>query len=394
MLYVDAYPKIGGGQQSLISLVSRISSSGRYLPLVACTATSPLRGRLSAIGVRSLGLPFNRYNYSLPKISSPASVIKSVISVVRVVRAIARLARREKIDLIHANSAVAGVHAVPAAMLLRVPCVVHARDFNTSEWTNRLLKLLLRYRRSGVIFVSNALARHYGGPVRQSYRYRVIHNVVDTSIFRPDPQARERFLREWDLPADCFLIGAVGRIERWKGFGLVLEAFANVIARHPQARLVVVGDVVFDHLRGIKRELQSQAHRLHLDGKVIFTGFREDMPNVMASIDALAHCPIEPEAFGLILIEAMACARPIVTVPVGGIPEVVFDGVNGLLVPPGDVVKIAEALSRSIDDPALAGRLGESGRRIVEERFSATSQTAQVEHFYDVIMKGIDAGRR
>jgi glycosyltransferase involved in cell wall biosynthesis len=85
------------------------------------------------------------------------------------------------------------------------------------------------------------------------------------------------------------------------------------------------------------------------------------MPHVMAAIDVLAHCPIEPEAFGLILIEAMACARPIVTVPVGGIPEVVDDGENGLLVAPRNATRIADALSRLIDDPALARWLGSGG---------------------------------
>jgi glycosyltransferase involved in cell wall biosynthesis len=102
----------------------------------------------------------------------------------------------------------------------------------------------------------------------------------------------------------------------------------------------------------------------------------------MAGLDVLAHCPIEPEAFGLVLIEAMACARPVVTVPSGGIREIVSDGVNGLLAPVGDSAGIASAICRLIQDPVLATRLGEAGRRTVQEQFSVERQGAQVQDIY------------
>ncbi|MEO6456991.1 MAG: glycosyltransferase [Chloroflexia bacterium] len=382
VLYLDAYPKFGGGQQVLLSVVTKLNRS-RYEPLVALPVENPLRERLIENGVRAFGLPFEPSNYTLPSPLRPMSVPRTVVSLFRVISQTIRLARREKVDLIHANSAVAGVHAIPVARILRIPCIVHSHDFNTSGVTNRLLTVMMRYRGAAMIFVSKVLAAHYRADKLRRYPYKVIHNAVDTNLFRPDENARERFLAELGLPHDTFLIGAIGRIERWKGFDLLMEAFATVAAAHPNARLVMVGDVIFEHLKGVKLELVQQVQRLGIQDKVIFTGFRDDIPYVMSAVDALVHCPVEREGFPMIMIEAMACGRPIVTVPSGGIVEQVFDGVNGFVVPMRDTMALAAATSRLISDPSLARRMGLAGRRMVEERLTIEIQTSQVEQMYD-----------
>lgn len=384
VLYIDAYPKIGGGQQVLYSIVSRLDGT-RYTPLVALPPRSPMRQRLARAGVRSVGVPFSDRNLSLPKITDAASVARSASSVVGAVRAIMRVARHENVDIIHANSAVAGVHALPAAMMLRLPCVVHSHDFLTASTTNRVLKLMMRYEKSAMIFVSHALANFYGA-ASGKFRYSVIHNGVDTRVFRPDPGARTRFLEECKLPPDCFLVGAVGRLEPGKGFGLLLEAFALVAKDHPTARLVVVGEAVFDRMNSARRDLEDKVERLGLKDRVVFTGFREDVPSIMAALDVLVHCPTDPEGFGLILVEAMACGRPVVTVPEGGIVEVVTNGKNGIIVPAGDVGAIARAIGSLAGDSSLARRLGEVGRRTVEEHFSVELQASEVQTLYDEML--------
>jgi glycosyltransferase involved in cell wall biosynthesis len=292
------------------------------------------------------------------------------------------LAQKEQVRLIHANSVVAGLHALPSALWLQIPCVVYAHDFNTAPSTNRLLSILMRYRKSAAIFVSQALVDDYRKNRLLTYPYTVIHNGTDTHQFRPRAEAREGIFNELGLALSCYLIGCVGRLDRWKGHKLLLESFAMVAVKHPQARLVIAGSEVFDRVIGIERDLRAQVSRLDLDDKVIFIGYREDTPNLMAGLDVLAHCPIEPEAFGLVLIEAMACGRPVVTVPSGGIKEIVSHGVNGLLAPVGDSAGIASAISRLIQDPGLARRLGEAGRRTVQEQFSVERQGAQVQDIY------------
>ncbi len=389
VLYVDAYPKIGGGQQVLYSLVTRLPPE-RYRPIVGLPPVSPLRARLAEAGIATTSLPFEAQNYTLPDWRRPDTVLNSFGSVVRVIQRIARAGRRHDVALIHANSVVAGVHALPAAMLLRVPCVVQAHDFLTAPATDATLKVMLRYQRAAMIFVSHALARHYGAGA--SYLYRVIHNGVDTTVFRPDPVARARIRAEFGrqmnppMPDDCFLVGAVGRIERGKGFDVLIDAFAQVATAHPKARLVIVGDPAFAPGRAVAHELRTQVQRLGLESRVLFTGFRDNMPPIMAALDLLVHCPVAPEGFGLILAEAMACDCPVLTVPAGAIPEIVQDGVNGRLVPQGDRAALAAAMDALMSDPVEARRLAVAGRATVYERFTLQRATAQVEELYDTLL--------
>lgn len=387
VLYVDTYRTIGGAQYSLFYMVTNLNPA-RYRPLVALVPRTPLQGHLAAAGIRSAPIPFNEGNYSMPSLKRPWAILKSVASVTHTVSSIVRLARRENIELIHANSVEAGVHALFAAMWLRLPCVVHARDsISPTVFTIRFLKLLLRYNRSILVFVSRALADYYGARKSSPYRYTTIHNGVDTAIFHLDREAKHRLVSELGLPQDCFLIGAVGLLLRFKGFALLLDAFALVAEQYPQARLLIVGDVPFRHLAGYKQELLDKVHQLGLEDKVVFTGFRDDMPTVMSALDLLVHCPTGFETFGRILIEAMSCSRPIVTVPMGGIPEVVSDGKNALLAPVGDSKAIAAAICRLLADPALAHRLGEAGRQTVEAHFSIQRSVAKVQQLYSSMLQ-------
>jgi glycosyltransferase involved in cell wall biosynthesis len=386
ILYIDPFPKFGGGQQVLQVLITKLTAE-RYEGIAALAPTSPLHSRLTLVGVRSVNISFDESNNSLPSFRSPKSVIHTLLGIGRVVRETIAIARSEHIALIHANSVVAGVQALPAAIWLQIPCVVHAHDFATAPLTNLFLKVFLRfYRKAGMVFVSQALANFYHAGNKGEYLYRVIHNGVDADLFRPDGGARARLLNDFGLPSDTYLIGSVGRIEPGKGFGLLLESFAIVVTKYPQARLVVVGDVLSEQFQGMRHELDAKVQQFGLDGTVLFTGFRDDIPAVMAAFDVLAFTPVEPEGFGLTLLEAMACSRPVVTIPIGGIPEVVFDGINGLLVPAGDPKVIAATLARLIEAPSLAQTLGETGRRLALESFNLTRQVRKLEQLYDVLL--------
>lgn len=390
VLYVDAYPKFGGGQQVLYFMATTLDRK-LYEPVVAMPPNNPLKAQLEREGVKCVALDFVESNYTMPSPLQPVTMLKTAINILRVIAQVRRLAREEKADFIHANSAVAGVHSLPAAASLGLPCVVHSHDFNTAELTNRLLTLLMRYKRASMIFVSEALAVHYKA-AEQNYPYSVIHNAVDSAVYHPDDAARGELLEELALPQDTFLIGAIGRIERWKGFDLVLRAFARVAKAYPRARLVIVGDVIFEHLKGYKLELQALAGKLEIQDRVIFTGFRSDIPRVMAGIDLLVHCPTDREGFPMIMIEAMASARPIVTVPSGGTVEQIFDGVNGLLAPTGDVEAIANGMARIMDDPEMAKRMGEAGLRMFREDLTVERFASRVEQFYGKILRNKPSG--
>jgi glycosyltransferase involved in cell wall biosynthesis len=142
-----------------------------------------------------------------------------------------------------------------------------------------------------------------------------------------------------------------------------LRALPAVVRKFPDARLILVG-------RGPELErLEAIVQELGLAASVVFLGYRGDIPNVIAALDIVMLASLE-EGFGLAMVEAMAFEKPILATRVGGVPEVVADGVTGLLVPPADSGALSDALVTLLGDPVLRASLGEAGRRRAEEKFT------------------------
>jgi len=207
----------------------------------------------------------------------------------------------------------------------------------------------------------------------------VVPYGVDLREFRPRPrQARSEVV-----------VGAVARLSREKGLHYLLEAFALVTGRHPQARLVLAGE------GPERRRLERLAARLGLGERVRFLGEvpHERVPEVLEQLDIFAM-PSTYEGFGVAALEAEAMDLPVVASRVHGIPDVVVDGETGLLVPPRDRQALAAALDRLVADGDLRRRLGQAGRAFVAEHYSWEENTAQMEALYEAALgeRGLQAG--
>jgi glycosyltransferase involved in cell wall biosynthesis len=172
------------------------------------------------------------------------------------------------------------------------------------------------------------------------------------------------------------IVGVVARLEPEKGHPTLLEAWPGVVRAVPDAYLLVVGE-------GSRREeLEALARTLRIAHRVVFTGRRDDVPAVTAALD-VAVLPSYREAQGLSVLEAMALSRPVVASNVGGIPEMITDGVTGLLVPPHDAAALAGAIIRLLTDHPYADLLARAGHDLVHERFCVERMVASVEAIYD-----------
>ena len=172
------------------------------------------------------------------------------------------------------------------------------------------------------------------------------------------------------------IVGVVARLEPEKGHQTLIEAWPHVLREVPDAYLLIVGE-------GSRRDSLEQwaaAHRVA--HRVVFTGRRDDIPAVTAGLD-VAVLPSWREAQGLSILESMALSRPVVASDVGGIPEMIEDGVTGLLVEHDNPVALAAAISRLLLDPGLAQRLGRAGHDLVHERFCVELMVKAIEEIYD-----------
>ena len=315
-------------------------------------------------------------------------------------RALARLRRAlaaGRYDIVHAHLFLANVAARVAGRLAGVPVVITSHH-DTDVWMgapHRLVERLSARWSDRVVTCSEAVRRYaierHGLPAA---RVRTLRNAIDVPAALPGAAARRVAARR-DLGAgpNDILIATLGRLdEPKKGLAAFLDAAAIVAAAEPRARFALVGD------GPARAALERRARAPGLAGLVVFAGERRDVQDVLSGIDIFVQ-PSLWEGFGLTVIEAMAAARPVVASRVGGIPEALRDGVDGILVPPADPAALARAILRLARDPELGARLGAAGRDRARGEFGLAGLVDATIAMYDELLaakrsRGPAAGER
>jgi len=351
---------VGGGEVSLLALLERLDRS-RWNPVVVVPAEGAVASRC-----RRLDLPVHVISLPGLRRRQPA--------VVRGVLAMRRLIRGVDARLLHANGSRAMLYAGLAGRLTGRPVIWHVRVADPEPVLDRLLLVLSH----AAIVNSHAVACRFAWA--RADKIHCIHNGVDLSRFRPSPPP-ERLRASLGIPPQTPVVGSVGRFVPYKGYGVLLKAARAVEDVLPGVHWLLVGD-------GEQRvELEAQCHDLGLNERVHFTGWRDDVPDMLALCDVFA-LPSLAEHFGRVLIEAMAMERPVVATGAGGVPEIVAHDQCGLLVPPGDPRAMAEALLVLLRDPARATRLGHAARQRAEAHFGIERHVEAVAAVYAKVTSG------
>jgi glycosyltransferase involved in cell wall biosynthesis len=221
-----------------------------------------------------------------------------------------------------------------------------------------------------------------GTPASRVY---TLPNCVDPAKWDPATDG-SRLRRELGIPAEAPLLASVSRLFSWKGQRELVSALPAVVAEVPDVRLVIVGaDEHYVHGGSFTAELKVLADRLGVADRIIFTGARSDIPEVMAACNVFT-LPSFEEPFGLVFLEAMAMRRPVVALNNGGTPEVVEHGRSGLLADPGDIPRLASNIVTLLRDPDLRARMGEYGRSRVLEYFNSRRLADDTARAYDAIL--------
>jgi len=280
-------------------------------------------------------------------------------------------------DIIHAHWVLSGALAVAVKKVTGKPVVltVHGSDLNARPG-NRLASMAYSWIFNSsdlVIAVSNKLRDGILPLVKDRSKVLVVRNCVDLSKFKPEEKGRKD---------EGKTILFVGRLTRDKGVGYLVEAFGAVVGAHPDAKLVLAGD------GPMKAELVKMAEEAGLESKVEFLGFvSHDMLPDLYRNAAVLVLPSLSEGFPLSLVEAMSCGLPAVATRVGGVPEAIVEGETGLLVEPGDVRGLSEALRRVLADGALRRRMSEAARGRVVSEFALSLAADRMVKAYDRVIK-------
>jgi glycosyltransferase involved in cell wall biosynthesis len=350
----------GGAQEHLFSLMTRLDAAHYDASVVSLSAGSAVR-------------KLERNGFPVTVIDDPddAGAVRALAAHLAIVQP----------DVIHTHMYRADVIGTKAALALEaagyrrpfIVSTVHSSRVRSTE--DRELLRQLTPHMDQLIAVSKAIVKKIADERRTGAPVRLIYNGVD--LERYDHQEPCCTLRdEFGMEAGSQLVGVVARLEPEKGHQTLIEAWPHVLREVPDAYLLIVGE-------GSRRDFLEQWAAAHkVAHRVIFTGRRDDVPAVTAALD-VAVLPSWREAQGLSILEAMALSRPVVASNVGGIPEMIEDGVTGLLVEQDNPVALAEAIVRLLTDHAFADTLARAGHDLVHERFCVELMVKAIEEIYD-----------
>jgi len=357
---------IGGTERQVVNLVGGLNRSRFDLHLGCMERRGPFLDEVESHQVPIAEYPTN----SLYNLTSWKQRLK-----------LARYLRNNRVDIVHSYGFYANTFAVPAAWAARTPVVIAAiRD--TGEMLTQAQRLVQKQicRLADCVLVNADAIRRW--LIGEGYAAEKIH-VIRNGIVPPKPVGREaaaRVRRELGVTADVPLIGVLSRLNKMKGVEYFLEAAAAMgqrarIGRARNARFLIIGDGRH------RKELEQYAAGLGLGERVLFTGFRTDVSDVLSALD-ISVLPSLSEGLSNSLLESMAAGLPVIATNVGGNPEAVEDGVTGIIVPPGDAGALARGMALLLDNAELAAAFGEAARRRVAQRFSIEQMVRETEALY------------
>ena len=350
----------GGAQEHLYSLLTRIDPDRYDVSVVALSPGSAVR-KMQRAGI-------------------PVLVIDEVDDAIAVGALAAHLGEA-RADVVHAHMFRAETVATRAVLALAE--IGHRRPYLVStvhssrvrhESDKDVLRELTPHM-DRLIAVSKAIETKIHDEGRGVVPVQLIYNGVDLERY-DHQEACCTLPEEYGMEPGSQIVGVVARLEPEKGHPTLIEAWPIVLRAVPDAYLLIVGE-------GSRRDaLEALARELRVAHRVVFTGRRDDVPAVTAALD-VAVLPSYREAQGLTILEAMALSRPVVASNVGGIPEMIEDGLTGLLVPPHDADALAAAIVRLLKNHPLADTLGRAGHDMVHDRFCIELMVGAIQSIYD-----------
>ncbi len=295
-----------------------------------------------------------------------------------------RLLRAERPHLVHTHTSKAGVLGRLAAWWAGVPLILHTPHGHVfyghfgrlRSWLFLQIERRLARGTARLIALTDAERRdHLDRGVGRADRFAVIPSGIDLARFRRARRQGKAIPTWFDCPPDAFVVGSVGWLTEIKGHRFLVAAVARLKPEFPQLHLVIVGS-------GDQREaLTRLAADTGVAAAVHLVGHRDQIEQCLAGFDCFV-LPSLNEGMGRALVEAMAAGLPVIASRVGGIPALIHDGANGLLVPPGDAQALARALRRVVQDPVGARELGAGAARSIGDNYGIEAMVRKVEDLY------------
>jgi glycosyltransferase involved in cell wall biosynthesis len=376
IVFLNATGQLGGAERVLICLLQSLREARPDWNLEVVTADAgPLVSRLAELGfnVSTLPMPKRLANLGEASSRSPLAIASALIGALRYRSRLRALLARLKPDIVHSVNfkmhLLGACTRIPGAKLCW-----HIHDFVSNRFLTRKLMRLLSPRADAVVAISQSVARDMRAVSKAPERVRTVLNAIDLQHFRPCGPA--------EVLPEGPSVGLIATFARWKGHDVFLRAVASL--PFPVHAYIAGGSLYRTPGSQVTiDEIRSRAQALGIGDRVTFTGFLEDTAPLMRGLDIVVHASTEPEPFGLVIAEALACGRAVVASMGGGAAEFLRPGINGLGHAPGDVSGLAQCIERLVKKPSLRKQYGAEGRRTAETLFDPARMARQMIEIYE-----------
>lgn len=296
---------------------------------------------------------------------------RSAVDMIKAIKELKKIIKENDIDIIHGQNAVSTM----LSWIASITCRRKIKVFNTVHGVGK--ESFLKVVPCKIIAVSNHVKNNLMRHGINEERIKVLYNgVIDTEEFDISKVNINEVREELGIDKSDIVVGCIAMFTGKKGHIDIIRSIPSIIKNNENIKFIFIGD-------GPKlEECKQEVKRLNIGRFVVFTGVRNDIPNICASIDILMHLP-EYETFGIVLTEAMAMGKPIISRNVGGIPEVVRNGENGILINEVNNENIVSSLSKIINNYDLRLRYGQNSLKIVQDNFTIEKTIKNLVEIYN-----------
>ena len=381
--FVDHSPEIGGAESSLLTLLRHMDKK-QFKATVILTSEGLFSKRLREenIQVKVIYLPLTLIRLKRGNALKTFLFLAAYLFPIQFFMIkLCFYLRKNKFDLILTNTIKAHFYGSIAARLCFIPVIWRFHDIlSPTDFSPVLIQSITFFGKrfpTRILAVSD-LARDY--LVRDGLKgdkVEVIFSGIDNDRYEFKNTSRN-IRNEFNIGDNVKLVGCIGRIIPQKGQRSFLLAIPEVIKKYPETFFLIVGDVYLKEER-YKEELLEIIKKNKIEDRVKFTGFRYDIRNLIRSLDILVFPSVAPESFGLSVLEAMSLGKPVIASKVGGVCEIIEDGVNGMLIEPNHPEQITDRIIQLLSDKEMYDTIALKAKEVAKKRFSLQKYVAAME---------------
>ncbi|MBU1862135.1 MAG: glycosyltransferase family 4 protein [Candidatus Omnitrophica bacterium] len=360
ILFLTTHLNVGGVSTYVTTLAKHLKQKG--VEVVCASAGGTLLSELDRNGIKHYTIPIQTKNELHIKLLFAFFKILEIID-------------KEGITHLHAHTRVAQVLGAVLKKIRNIEFITTCHGF----FKRRLFRKIFPAWGDKIIAISDPVREHLVNDFKVSKsKISLVYNGVEPEKFEVNLSSfdKEELRRYYNVGEEGLIVGGISRLEKIKGYQSLIRCIPQVLAQHPKIKFVLIGEGKY------KAKLMKLARKLDIEDKLVFTGKVEDVDVVLELIDIFVLPSVSSEGFGLAVLEAMAAGKPIIVSNLGGVYALVKEGVNGWLLPPGDISALATAINRLIEDPTLLKSMGENSRQIAREVFSIEKMTESIINVY------------